>query len=76
MADVNAVEILTPQHMVALYMQAEADLVAGGKDVTLNGRRFVYAELNQIRDGRLYWERRAAAQARGGRPGFALATFQ
>jgi len=49
--------------------------VAGGKDVTLNGRRFVYAELNQIRDGRLYWERRAAAQARGGRSGFALVTF-
>lgn len=76
MADVDAEENLTPHQMVALYMRAEADLVAGGKDVTLNGRRFVYAELNQIRDGRLYWERRAAAQARGGRSGFALVTFQ
>jgi len=75
MADVNAVENLTPQQMVALYMQAEADLVAGGKDVTLNGRRFVYAELNQIRDGLLYWERRVAAQARAGRPGYSLAAF-
>ncbi|MOA64635.1 hypothetical protein D3C78_1907520 [compost metagenome] len=56
-------------------MQAEADLVAGGKDVTLNGRRFVYAELNQIRDGRLYWERRVAAQSRAGRPGYSLAAF-
>ncbi|EPA95433.1 hypothetical protein [Pseudomonas sp. G5(2012)] len=72
---IDAQEALTPQQMVALYMQAEADLVAGGKDVTLNGRRFVYAELNQIRDGRVYWERRVAAQARGGRPGFALASF-
>lgn len=72
---IEAQEALTPQQMVALYMQAEADLVAGGKDVTLNGRRFVYAELNQIRDGRVYWERRVAAQARGGRPGFALASF-
>lgn len=72
---IEAQEALTPQQMVALYMQAEADLVAGGKDVTLNGRRFVYAELNQIRDGRVYWERRVAAQARGGRSGFALASF-
>ena len=72
---IEAQEALTPQQMVALYMQAEADLVAGGKDVTLNGRRFVYAELNQIRDGRVYWERRVAAQARGGRPGYSLATF-
>ena len=68
-------QTLTPQQMVALYMQAEADLVAGGKDVTLNGRRFVYAELNQIRDGLLYWERRVASQARGGRPGYSLARF-
>lgn len=75
MADVNAEQNLTPQQMVALYMQAEADLVAGGKDVTLNGRRFVYAELNQIREGRLYWERRVAAQARAGRPGYSLASF-
>lgn len=72
---IEAQEALTPQQMVALYMQAEADLVAGGKDVTLNGRRFVYAELNQIRDGLLYWERRVAAQARGGRPGYSLASF-
>lgn len=68
-------QTLTPQQMVALYMQAEAELVAGGKDVTLNGRRFVYAELNQIRDGLLHWERRVAAQARGGRPGYSLASF-
>lgn len=72
---VEAQASLTPQQMVELYMQAEADLVAGGKDVTLNGRRFVYAELNQIRDGLLYWERRVAAQARGGRPGYSLASF-
>jgi hypothetical protein len=72
---IEAQEALTPQQMVALYMQAEADLVAGGKDVTLNGRRFVYAELNQIRDGLLYWERRVAAQARRGRPGYSLASF-
>ena len=75
MADVEAQQALTPQQMVELYMNAEAELVAGGKDVTLNGRRFVYAELNQIRAGLLYWERRVASQARGGRPGYSLARF-
>ncbi|WP_445677593.1 primosomal replication protein PriB/PriC domain protein [Pseudomonas putida] len=75
MADVDAEANLTPQQMVALYMRAEADLVANGKEMQFNGRRWVMAELPQLQAGRLYWERRAAAQARGGRSGFALASF-
>lgn len=69
MAAINA------QEMVDRYLQAEADLLEGGKDVQFNGRRVVMADLPQIRAGRLEWERRAAAEARGGRSGHALATF-
>ncbi|WP_459205937.1 primosomal replication protein PriB/PriC domain protein [Pseudomonas sp. MLB6B] len=67
---------VTPQEMVDLYLQAEADLVVGGKDVQFGGRRVTMAELPQIRAGRLEWERRAANAARGGRPGHSLATFE
>lgn len=63
------------QEMVDRYLQAEADLLEGGKDVTFGGRRVVMADLPQIREGRREWEQRAKAQARGGRPGHALATF-
>lgn len=75
MADVNAEQNLTPQQMVALYLQAEADLVANGKEMQFNGRRWLMAELPQLQAGRLYWERRAAAQSRAGRPGYSLAAF-
>lgn len=66
---------LTPQDMLDKYMQAEADVLAG-KDVQFNGRRVVMADLPQIRQGRLEWERRVAQVQRGGRPGFALASFE
>lgn len=66
---------ITAQDMVSRYLQAEMDLLEGGKDVQINGRRMTMAELPQIRAGRLEWERRAASEARGGRSGHALATF-
>ncbi|MEE1883355.1 primosomal replication protein PriB/PriC domain protein [Pseudomonas soli] len=69
MAAINA------QEMVDIYLQAEADLLQGGKDVQLGGRRVTMAELPQIRAGRLEWERRASAVARGGRSGHSLASF-
>jgi hypothetical protein len=67
---------LTAQEMVDRYLRAEIDLLEGGKDVQFGGRRVTMAELPQIRAGRLEWERRAAAAARGGRPGHSLATFE
>jgi len=34
------------------------------------------ADLPQIRQGRMEWERRVAQMQRGGRPGFSLAAFE
>lgn len=65
---------VTAQEMLDMYLQAEADVLAG-KDVQFNGRRVVMADLPQIRAGRVEWERRVAQQMRGGRPGYSLATF-
>ncbi|WP_339535603.1 primosomal replication protein PriB/PriC domain protein [Pseudomonas hunanensis] len=69
MAAINA------QEMVDIYLQAEAELLQGGKDVQFNGRRVVMADLPQIRAGRIEWERRAAAEGRHGRSGHSLAAF-
>lgn len=66
---------VSAQQMVDIYLQAEADLLQGGKDVQFNGRRVVMADLPQIRAGRVEWERRAAAEARSGRSGHSLAAF-
>lgn len=64
---------VNPQEMLDLYMQAEADVLAG-KDTTFNGRRVVLADLPQIISGRQEWERRVAVSARGGH-GYAVAVF-
>lgn len=66
---------VSAQQMVDIYLQAEADLLQGGKDVQFNGRRVVMADLPQIRAGRVEWERRVAAEARSGRSGHSLAAF-
>lgn len=66
---------LTPQEMLDKYLQAEADVLAG-KDVQFNGRRVVMADLPQIRQGRMEWERRVSQVQRGGRAGFSLASFE
>lgn len=65
----------TARQMVQFYMQAEVEFVTGGKDVQFGNRRVVFESLQQIIAGRMHWERRAASESRGGRPGFALATF-
>ena len=65
---------VNPQEMLELYLQAEADVLAG-KDVQFNGRRVVKADLPQIIAGRQEWERRVAAAGRGGH-GYAVAVFE
>lgn len=67
--------VTTAQDMVDIYLQAERDLLEGGKDVQINGRRMTMAELPQIRAGRLEWERRVSAEGRRGRSGHSLAVF-
>lgn len=67
--------VISAEEMVQIYLQAEVELVEGGKDVQINGRRMTMAELPQIRAGRLEWEGRVAAAARKGRSGHSLATF-
>lgn len=66
---------LSAQKWVGIYLRAERELLEGGKDVQFNGRRVVMADLPQIRAGRLEWERRVSAEARGGRSGHSLAVF-
>ena len=66
------------QTMVDRYLEAEL-AVLEGKEIIFAGRKQVMADLPQIRAGRLEWERRLAVQqnaAVGGRPGYALATFE
>ncbi|MEX2964218.1 primosomal replication protein PriB/PriC domain protein [Microbulbifer sp. TYP-18] len=46
------------QAMVDLYLAAEKDVLAG-KSTTINGRTFATENLQEIRDGRQEWERRA-----------------
>lgn len=66
---------ITAQEMVDTYLRAERELLEGGKDVQINGRRMTMAELPQIRSGRMEWERRVSAEARQGRSGHSLAVF-
>jgi hypothetical protein len=67
----------TSQQMVDLYIDAEK-AVLDGRTVTLGGRTLTMENLQQIRAGRMEWERRAFAESRaasGHRPGPSLATF-
>lgn len=54
--------------MVAIYIQAEKDVLEG-KTTVMNGRTFTMENLNEIRDGRVEWERRLQQQtaAAGGK---------
>ena len=47
--------------MVAIYIQAEKDVLEG-KTTVMNGRTFTMENLNEIRDGRVEWERRLQQQ--------------
>ena len=42
--------------MVALYIEAEKDVLAG-KSVTINGKMMSTEDLEQIRKGRIEWQR-------------------
>lgn len=67
----------TAQQMVDRYMEAE-QAVLDGRSITFGGRTLTMENLEQIRAGRMEWERRAAAASRaasGGQAGVSLATF-
>lgn len=66
----------TSQQMLDRYLEAEL-AVLDGRSVTFGGRNLTMADLDQIRKGRMEWERRVAAEATAasGRGGVALATF-
>jgi hypothetical protein len=42
--------------MVALYIEAEKDVLAG-KSVSINGKMMTSEDLEQIRKGRMEWQR-------------------
>ncbi len=66
----------TSQQMLERYLEAEL-AVLDGRSVTFGGRNLTMADLDQIRKGRMEWERRVAAEsaAASGRGGVSLATF-
>jgi hypothetical protein len=46
----------TATDMVALYIEAEKDVLAG-KSVSINGKTMSTEDLEQIRKGRMEWQR-------------------
>lgn len=67
----------TSQQMLDKYMEAEL-AVLDGKTVMFGGRTLTMADLNQIREGRLEWERKVKAEqaaASGQKVGYSLASF-
>jgi hypothetical protein len=65
------------QQMLQKYLDAES-AVLEGRSVTFGGRTLTMADLNQIREGRLEWERRVQSERAsvGGRSSlFKLASF-
>jgi hypothetical protein len=52
--------------MVELYIQAEKNVLEG-KTVTFRGESMGQEDLDKIRQGREYWERRAASRSNGGK---------
>jgi len=68
---------ITAQDMVDRYLEAELAILQG-KEILFNGRKLIMDDLEEIRAGRLEWERRSRAQqaAVAGQPPYALATFR
>ena len=67
----------TESEMVALYIQAEKDVLLG-KETQINGRSLTMEDLSDIRAGRKEWESRVntlAANTGGGRKRFSLVNF-
>lgn len=56
------------------YLAAE-EAILGGQSFAWGDRTLTRADLAQVQEGRREWERKAAAEARGGR-GYALADFR
>lgn len=50
------------EEMVAAYITAEKQLLSG-KEVWFSGRRITFEDLQEIRAGRIEWEKRVAAEA-------------
>lgn len=68
----------TATDMLALYIQAEKDVLAG-KAVTLNGRSLQRENLQEIRKGRAEWQAAVNAEnakVQGGSSLFSLADFR
>ncbi len=68
---------ITAQDMVDCYLEAELAILQG-KEILFNGRKLIMDDLEEIRAGRLEWERRVRAQqaAAAGQPWYAMATFR
>lgn len=49
----------TAAEMLALYQQAEADILAGGQSKAIRGKTLTHANLGDIRKGIEYWQKRA-----------------
>lgn len=67
----------TATDMLAAYMAAEVALLQG-KTTTFQGRTLSMENLQEIRKGRMEWERRVAAEQGGatvGGLGYAVASF-
>lgn len=68
----------TAQQMLDKYIEAEL-AVLDGRSVTFGGRTLTMADLSQIREGRMEWERRVKAEqgaAAGRNPCYSLASFE
>jgi hypothetical protein len=61
------------QEMLALYIQAEKDVLAG-KSITFRGETMNLEDLDAIREGRKEWERKVSEASRSRRP-FSLSSF-
>ncbi len=62
------------QQMIDAYIEAELDVLAG-KSSAINGKTMTMENLQEIRAGRLEWQRRLAAFGRP-RGGASYATFK
>lgn len=60
----------TPTEMLALYMQAESDILTNGLSTAFEGQVLTMANLDAVRKGRKEWEARVAAEQRGTGPSF------
>lgn len=64
----------TATDMLAHYLAAE-EAILGGQSYKWGDRQLTRADLVMVQNGRREWERKAAAEARGGGVGVQLADF-